>query len=257
MNILNKNTFTIITVVFNAEKTITKTITSILNQTNTNFDFIVIDGKSTDKTLDLINSYKHQFSEKNINFTLISEKDKGIYDAMNKGIDLSSSEYVTFLNADDTIDCEFVYTCQKIVNDSHPHYIYSSVYALIGDTHKLFTPSFDSNSFSFKSMPFPHPGLIVKRDVFMEIGKFDLKYKYAADLDWILKLVSFKKYKGVKNNLSFVNYTVGGVGNSSKSLNESINIYTKYNNTISLRLKLYIIGHLKLIYLKLRQIYHV
>jgi glycosyltransferase involved in cell wall biosynthesis len=254
MNSSKKNVFTIITVVFNAEKTITKTINSILHQTESFFDYIVIDGKSTDNTIELINSYKQQFIEKKINFTLISELDKGIYDAMNKGIDLTTTEYITFLNADDTFDNDFIKSCLKIVDESHPDYIYSSVYACFGETRKLFIPNFDPNTFLFRSMPFPHPGLIVKRIIYNEIGKFDIKYKFAADLDWILKLISFKKYNGFKNNLSLVNYTVGGAGNSMKSLRESINIYNRYNNSLFLCLKLYTIGYLRLIFIKLMHV---
>ena len=211
MDPYNKNVFTIITVVFNAEKTISKTINSILNQTQSFFEYIIIDGKSNDKTLDIINSYKQQFIKKNINFTIISEEDIGIYDAMNKGIDLASTEYITFLNADDTFDKEFINSCLIIVKDTSPDYIYSSVHAFIGGTEKHFIPNFNPNTFTFKSMPFPHPGLIIKREVYNEIGKFDLKYKFAADLDFILRLIKCKKYYGIKNNISYVNYTVGGV----------------------------------------------
>jgi len=254
MDSSNKNVITIITVVFNAEKTIIKTINSILNQTESFFDYVVIDGKSTDNTLELINSCKQQFIEKNINFTLISELDNGIYDAMNKGLDLTTTDYITFLNADDTFDNNFINSCLQIVDESNPDYIYSSVYACFGETRKLFIPNFDLKTFSYRSMPFPHPGLLVKRIIYNEIGKFDLKYKFAADLDWILRLISFKKYNGFENNLSYVNYTVGGAGNSMKSLRESVNIYNRYNNSIFLSLKLYTIGYLRLVYIKLMHV---
>lgn len=93
--------FSIITVCYNAEKNIEKTINSVLNQTNTDYEYIVIDGKSTDNTLSTINSYKKSFEDKGISFKVVSEKDNGIYDAMNKGIDLCKGKWVNFMNAGD------------------------------------------------------------------------------------------------------------------------------------------------------------
>jgi hypothetical protein len=86
--------------------------------------------------------------------------------------------------------------------------------------------------------------------IFNEIGKFDQNYKYASDLDWILKLVSNSKFLGCRNENSFVNYTIGGAGNSIKSLNESIKIYSKYNKSYFFKFKIFAIGVLKLIYIK-------
>lgn len=91
----------IITVCFNAEKTIKKTIESILEQDTEEFEWVVVDGKSEDQTNRIIKSYLPQFQEKRIEVTYISEKDNGIYDAMNKGANLANGEYLTYMNADD------------------------------------------------------------------------------------------------------------------------------------------------------------
>ena len=93
--------FTVITASFNSEKTIDKTIESLLNQNYTNFEYIIIDGNSKDSTLEIIKSFEQKFKEKNITYKFISEPDKGIYDAWNKGIKLSDGEWISFLGSDD------------------------------------------------------------------------------------------------------------------------------------------------------------
>ena len=107
MNKIKKTLFSIITVVKNDEKNIQKTITSVLNQEFKNFEYIIIDGKSTDSTISLINKYKNK-----INY-LISEDDEGLYFAMNKGLKLASGEFVVFVNSGDTLSNKAL----KIINE--------------------------------------------------------------------------------------------------------------------------------------------
>ena len=91
----------IITVCFNAENTIEKTIKSILEQTSTEFEWVVVDGKSTDTTNEIIKKYLPEFECKGVKVNYCSENDKGIYDAMNKGAQRATGEYLTYMNADD------------------------------------------------------------------------------------------------------------------------------------------------------------
>ena len=91
----------IITVCFNAENTIEKTIKSILEQTSTEFEWVVVDGKSTDTTNEIIKKYLQEFERKGVKVNYRSESDKGIYDAMNKGAQRATGEYLTYMNADD------------------------------------------------------------------------------------------------------------------------------------------------------------
>ena len=109
--------FTLITVTLNSQKTILKTINSINNQTYKEFEYIIIDGGSSDGTLDLI---KTNLKKK---YILLSEKDKGIYNAMNKGIKLSSGKYVGFLNSDDWLDNDTFENC-KFNRKKDPSIIY-------------------------------------------------------------------------------------------------------------------------------------
>lgn len=92
---------TIVTVAFNSEKTIEKTIKSVLNQTYPKIEYLIIDGKSGDKTVEIAKAYREQALEKGYLYRIISEKDRGIYDAMNKGITLAEGEILGFINSDD------------------------------------------------------------------------------------------------------------------------------------------------------------
>ena len=91
-----KKRLSIITVCYNSEQTIEKTFNSILSQTVKPFEYIVVDGSSTDKTLSIIQEYKNKFSDKSISFKYISEKDKGLYDAMNKGLFMAEGDWIHF-----------------------------------------------------------------------------------------------------------------------------------------------------------------
>ncbi len=101
----------IVTVCFNAEKTIKKCIESVYSLNISIFEYIIIDGKSSDNTLKIIQSFQSKFVEKRVNFVIISEEDTGIYNAMNKAIDIANGDWVIFLNADDYFYCENSINC--------------------------------------------------------------------------------------------------------------------------------------------------
>ncbi len=103
----------IITITYNSEKTLKYTIDSVLNQTYQNIEYIIIDGLSKDATIKIAKSYKKMFEEKKINYTIVSEKDSGIYDAMNKGIDLATGDIIGMINSDDWYESDAV---EKVVN---------------------------------------------------------------------------------------------------------------------------------------------
>jgi glycosyltransferase involved in cell wall biosynthesis len=98
---MEKIKLSIITVSYNSERTISETIVSVLNQTSSDFEYILIDGNSQDNTVSLIKSFETDFLNRGINYKWVSEKDDGIYDAMNKGIKLASNSVIGFLNSDD------------------------------------------------------------------------------------------------------------------------------------------------------------
>lgn len=111
-----KYLISIVTVVFNGEKTIQKTIESVLNQTYKPMEYIIKDGLSTDKTLEIAKNYEKRFLDKGIKYRIISESDDGIYDAMNKGISITTGEIVGMINADDWYELE---TLEKVVSFYH------------------------------------------------------------------------------------------------------------------------------------------
>ena len=115
--------FSIITVCYNSESTIFETIQSVKNQTYTNYEHIIIDGSSTDNTLDIINKYKNNSDKVKV----ISEPDNGIYNAMNKGIKLASGELIVFLNSDDTFESNALEIITNHYN-SKIDIIYGNVY---------------------------------------------------------------------------------------------------------------------------------
>jgi len=239
--LINKDLkLTLVTVCRNSQYSIAKTMDSIERQIDKNFVHIIIEGKSTDLTLEIINKYS------STNRFIYSDKDSGIYDAMNKGISFCTTEYLTFLNSDDYIDENFVKNINQYIKYGYD-YIYSSVYAVrLNEKPKLFIPPEIKSNFNFQYMPFPHPGLVVKKSIFTDIGNFNLNYKYAADLEWILRLVSKKKYSSFRNTTPNIYYTIGGAGNSYKSFSESIKIYKSYNSSYLFLIKKIITGYLRL-----------
>jgi glycosyltransferase involved in cell wall biosynthesis len=234
----------VITVCYNSKPQLIKTINSLKNQTCKDFDYVIVDGNSNDGTLEVIKENSDIIS------TFISEKDNGIYYAMNKGISIVNGDYILFLNSDDTLDDSFIEEIYNIISHYKPDFIYSSVRANFGKKTKTYIPPIIDSSFKFDRMPFPHPGFIAKRDLYFSIGKFNTKYKYASDLDWMLKLLLDTSLVGVRNLKSKANYTIGGVGNSIESLLESIKIFNKYNISRLTLARMFLIGIFKLFYLK-------
>ena len=117
--------FSVITITFNAEEFIKQTVESILSQEFNDFEYIIIDGASKDRTLEIINSYEDKFREKGIKTSFYSEPDRGLYDAMNKGISKASGKYIWFINAGDTIaESDVAGKVFKSAIDNLPDFIY-------------------------------------------------------------------------------------------------------------------------------------
>jgi len=199
---------TIITVVFNGQYLIEKTIQSVVNQNNKkNIQYIIIDGASEDVTLDIINKY-----EKKIDI-LISEKDDGIYDAMNKGIKYATGEWIYFLNAGDTLDSLNMIENIKLASLSKiADVIYGDfnlIYSQrsIKKLHK--TKEFINIDFLQKST-ICHQALIFRTELFRELGGYNLKYEICSDYDKLLQI--FLAGKVIKKiDLTICNYLDGGI----------------------------------------------
>ncbi len=177
----------IITVCFNSEATIKDTFESILKQSYRNLEYIIIDGGSTDKTLEMIKAYELPFKNKGINYKWISESDKGIYDAWNKGIKMAQGEIIGILNSDDWYEDDAVQTVASMRKDTI-HRIYSGAMNRINAEQKVYKTMFNKKIFNVKNyMPVNCPATFVPKSVYNKIGVFDTTYRLSADYDFIFR----------------------------------------------------------------------
>lgn len=186
---MDKVIFSIITVCYNSEKTIERTIQSVLKQKFNNYEYIIVDGKSSDTTLTIIAKYKSQFPDK---FIVISEKDSGIYNAMNKGLKLVNGKWICFMNSDDWFDDNCLNNVYKIIeNENNIENIYGNYKRYKLYKNRIYTRDerVGTGLDRLKSgMFFSHQGLFTKKSVFDKIGGFDEKFKIAADWDFIIRM---------------------------------------------------------------------
>lgn len=171
---------TVVTVVYNAVSIIEDTIKSILNQTYSNVEYIIIDGNSTDGTVDIIKKYESQLSY------WVSECDMGIYDAMNKAIDKATGQWINFMNAGDLF-----YSATSIEEIFDKGNNYSKYEVVYGDAeYRLKNISYIKQGYECDRdhfMPFSHQAAFVRMDVAKK-NKFNLRYKIAADTEFFLRL---------------------------------------------------------------------
>lgn len=186
----------VITVCFNAEKTIEETILSVTNQTYENTEFIIIDGKSTDNTLSIIQKHTKKIA------TVISEPDKGIYDAMNKGMRLATGDFVIFLGADDHfISFDTLKNVAPYLKEKYTIY-YGNVFRPIGNN--LYCGRFNKYKLAIKNIP--HQGMFFPKEVYKN---YPYLTKYKIFSDYYNNIILFKKYpfKYINQTISFFNNT--------------------------------------------------
>ncbi|MDI9356644.1 MAG: glycosyltransferase family 2 protein [Chitinophagaceae bacterium] len=189
-------TFSIITVCFNSEKTIERTFKSVLCQTYPHIEYIVVDGASTDGTIGIIKKYAPLFKEKKIDYKWVSEKDRGIYDAMNKGIDIATGDYLNFMNSDDEFVGESV--LEQVQNLFMSKYRDVDVFCgavnyIIEKYHKKNTlySTLDIRSIYGKDT-LRHQGTFYQKKIFDTVGKYDISYKIAGDYEHFLRILHSK-----------------------------------------------------------------
>ena len=187
----NKPLISIITVCKNSEGTIEKTILSVLSQTYSNIEYIIIDGNSSDSTMVIVNGYKYSITK------IISESDSGIYQAMNKGIALAKGEFILFLNADDRL--VFESAIEKAV-DFIVHQLKSDVFCgnllrfHIDGTFNIWTPK-KVTELSLYRGSLPHPATFFRKDSFHRYGNYNESFAIAGDYEWFLR--AFLKHHAV------------------------------------------------------------
>nr|WP_121270445.1 glycosyltransferase family 2 protein [Pedobacter schmidteae] len=218
----------VITIVYNNVKDIERTMLSVINQTYRNIEYIVIDGASTDGTKDIIYNYRSKLAQ------FISEPDKGIYDAMNKGLLLATGDYVLFMNSGDEIYApETVTEVFESAAAADIYYgeteMFDERWQSLGQRRHCTPENFNWKSFRH-GMNISHQAIYVKRSI---AEPFDLQYKYSADIDWIIRAA--KNASSIVNTHAYVaKYLVGGVSKKKHlaSLKERFQIFTKYYGLI-------------------------
>jgi len=181
----------IITVCYNAQDTIESTIKSVLLQDYNNIEYIIIDGSSTDNTMSIISKYQNDID------IIITEKDNGIYDAINKGISFSTGEIIGLLNADDELfDNDVINKVANIfINSPNIDSIIGDI-VFIGNSQqtirKYSSRNWSVNLFSWGFMP-PHPSFYCKRSIYKKFGGYDINYKIASDFELLLRFLKIQK----------------------------------------------------------------
>lgn len=235
-----KITFTVITASFNSKKNLRSTLTSVANQTYENIQYIVIDGGSTDGSIEIFNEFKDSVD------ILICEPDKGIYDAFNKGIANATGDYISFLNAGDYLDSDYFDEVVKQINHAYYFYYYSKVLfhskkqiKLIGSEKKRFYTK-------YISPPYLHPSLLVKKETFDLLGSFSLDYPIYSDFEWMLRLQN-SNLPGKFLDLAKVHFFDGGVS-SKYNFFEYFAVVRKIKPTIYIQINAFF--YYNLFYLK-------
>lgn len=215
--------FSIITVTYNAGAVLEDTIQSVITQTYRNVEYIIVDGGSKDHTLDIINRYREHIH------TLVSEPDKGLYDAMNKGIRLATGDYLCFLNAGDELheDDTLQLMVHSITGTELPDVLYGETAIVDEEGHflrmrRLSAPE-DLNWKSFKDgMLVCHQAFFPRREL---AEPYDLRYRFSADFDWCIRIMK-KSHTLHNTHLTLIDYLNEGVTtrNHRASLHERFRI---------------------------------
>lgn len=225
--------FSVITVCYNAQATLEDTIQSVIAQTYHHVEYIIVDGASKDRTLSIINRYRDRIT------TVVSEPDKGLYDAMNKGLRLATGDYVCFLNAgdsfheDDTLQ-QMVHTLRELTE--LPDVLYGETALVDAEGHfvrmrRLQAPEHLTWHSFRQGMLVCHQAFFAKRTL---AEPYDLRYRFSADFDWCIRIM--KKSKVLHNtHLTLIDYLEEGMTtrNHEASLHERFRIMAKHYGWLS------------------------
>lgn len=207
--------FSLITVTYNSAATLRDTIESVLEQTYEYIQYIIVDGESTDSTISIIKEYEPKFHGK---LKWFSEKDNGLYEAMNKGIVKSTGDIVGFINSDDLLaSCDAI---EKIVNLFVKHQV-DCIYANLYYVERNNTDRIVRNWVCGEKLPFSrgwhpaHPTFYLKKEVYNKYGVFDLNYKLGADFELMLRFIEKEKITMVYCPDFLVKMRMGGITNKN------------------------------------------
>lgn len=202
--------FSIITITLNSVKTLNRTIESVNEQSFQDFEYIIVDGSSTDGTLEIIKSHADEITK------WISEPDDGISSAFNKGIDLARGEYIIFVNSDDWLELNALEIAYNSLSLNKTDILYGQLKYWDGD-ELINVKSGNHRSLlnGLRGMTIPHPCCFVSRKLFSEIGNFNTSYTYAMDYQFFLRA---SKYEASfqKIDIPISNFSSGGMTSSGR-----------------------------------------
>lgn len=231
--------FSLITVTFNSAATLRDTIRSVLSQTYPDIEYILVDGQSSDGTLSIIKEYETQFKGR---LRWVSERDNGLYDAMNKGFRMATGEVIGIINSDDILAAPDVVSKVMGCFDAHPHtdVVYADLYYVSQtDTSKIIRHWISGEQSPFKYGWHPaHPTFYAKREVYEKYGAFDLDFKFAADFELMLRLVEKEHLRLTYLREPLVRMRLGGktsknLSNILKGNKECVNAFKKNGIRVS------------------------
>lgn len=220
---MNNPKVSIITICYNAEKTISQTIQSVLNQAYENIEYIIIDGASKDSTYNVIETFKPKITK------VISEPDKGLYDAFNKGLKQVTGDIIGILNADDFYPHPKVISNVVELFNSNPNAEAISTSVQIFKNNQFIQPFRTYHANSFKKWQFrmgiqpPHPGFFITSQALLKVGGYNEAFRISGDFDWLLRAIWVHKIKVVYSNVVTVFMRDGGLSASGFSSKKRMN----------------------------------
>ena len=246
----------IVTINWNNGPGLEKTIRSVLSQNYPAIEYIIIDGKSTDSSVTVIESYAPYISY------WVSEKDRGLYDAMNKGLQKATGDYVLFLNSADVLSSDSAIT-NLLEGNNGEDVIYGNIALELNDSLK----EVKSNGLVVFSKQYqhdlpPHPAMLIRRTLLNEYNGFDTSYKIIADVVLIAQIFSDKNIRYTYKDLSVTNFDMNGVSSSKQNQHE---IYLERKRFLTSSFPQYLpdlerayskINTLKKIFNKIRNLFH-
>ena len=212
----------IITVSFNSAKTIADTIDSVLSQDFPEIEYIIVDGCSTDGTVDIIRQNENRISQ------WISEKDRGMYDAMNKGIAMATGDVIGILNSDDVyMNAHVISDLMRLMHSQNTEVVFADLILVDSSNQNKVLRYYDSgrfhpNKFKFGWMP-AHPTVFVKRELYQRVGKFSTTYQIAADYEMLIRMLAIEKASYAYYPKPVVRMRSGGASTSGISRNWILN----------------------------------
>ena len=212
----------VITVSYNSEKTIERTIESVLSQTYKNIEYLIIDNNSSDGTIEIVKRYEPLFEGR---LKWISEPDKGIYDAMNKGIRMASGELIGIINSDDYYEPKAVEDMMLSMSDKPYQILYGLLRTLENGVE---TGISLSSHVLLRERMIDHPACFVTKRLYDELGAYDTQFISAADYDFMLRMFENKEVCFTPVYKLIANFSTGGMCTSAKAYYDLLKVQKKH-----------------------------